>query len=164
MGRQIVYTTHTHLVNITYDCEHCGQFNYTNQEIKGSGTKDIALYRNVTQEMTQSINQTADKELNKHLRQAKQKTEIGNYNWIKPKKCPNCHYYQSWNKSAFWSSYLRFTIWFVLITGFLALVWEAFPAALVYIIGIPAIVAIFKLVIPFSKIDKEKRNKPNITF
>jgi predicted nucleic-acid-binding Zn-ribbon protein len=164
MGRKIVYTTHTHLVNITYDCEHCGQFNYTNQEIKGSGTKDIAQFRNVTQEMAQSVNKTADKELSKHLRQAMQKTEIGNYNWIKPKKCLNCHYYQSWNKSAFWSSYLKFTIIFVLIVGYLALVTEAGPFALIYIVGIPALVAIFKLVIPFKKIDKEKRNKPNITF
>jgi len=164
MGRKIISTTHTHLVNITYDCEHCGQFNYTNQEIKGSGAKDIAQFRNVTEQMAQGVNEAADRQLNNRVRQAKQKTEIGNYNWIKPKQCPNCHYYQSWNKSAFWSSYLKFAIWFVLITGFLFIVYEGGIGFALFIIGVLALVALFKVILPMSKIDKEKRNKPNITF
>ena len=116
MGDQITSFSQvlTHPFNVSFTCEHCGEFNTFTHEIVGAGKKSVyhSSSRNISAAALSAkdrlkMQEKAEKQLELGIKNAEAKLAKGKYSWIVANKCAKCNRYQSWQTRQIWKNFFK---------------------------------------------------------
>lgn len=137
MGQEI--TTYSKVltkpINVSFTCEHCGEYNSFAQEIVGSGSKskyggkhEVKSSSILSQKELDKIMMKSQKNLDYGIKNAEIKIAKGKFSWLYANKCIKCNYYQSWQTHQIWKNFFK-----TFIGGpFMSLLIVMFPLSIVF--------------------------------
>jgi hypothetical protein len=169
MGSTIYTQKIPHPVQVSFTCEHCGTHNSFAQIIVGTGSAEVPFSsgKKYAQSKIAKVEPAAQKNLERKIQNARINTLKGNYSWLDQKKCSKCKYYQTWQTSSIWMTFIA-SLLLLALPVILISVWIDFnkmtTVGLIFFtvfIGI-ILLPFVNLIKSLSRIDRKNHNKPNV--
>ncbi len=172
MGSTIYSQKAKHPVYVSYNCEHCGQYNSFSQELVGVSTAEVRYGSSRKSEAAKlsKLGPGAQDELMKKIQDAAYRTGKNDFSWLKLHKCNSCKYVQSWQTALIWKKMIKFfildaIILLVFISWWTGATHETISTGTwvtLTICGLFILIPIINLIVSLQKRDKENRNKPDV--
>lgn len=185
MGQEIITYSQVlkHPVNVSFTCEHCGEYNSYMQEIVGAGKKskysgefDVKKANTLTMNDYSKMMTKAQQDLDRGINNAKRRLAKENYSWLFANKCAKCKHYQSWQTSQIWKNFFKsffggpFML-FLLVMVPLSIIFgrdtSRYPEWISIVLGVLTLIimiaAIYNLISSLFHRDRKHRNKPTVT-